>query len=176
MQNHSIRYVMAAIIGGFISSCGAKVKEAVHVGQQAPRFTMLDDTETSRSLEQMRGAKLVLYFYPKDNTPGCTKEACSLRDGYTQLQHAGITVWGVSYDSPAAHRKFKEKHNLPFTLLSDADKSVSKMYGVSGWFFPSRVTFLINEAGTIVAIMNDVDVSDHAQQILTTFAQRSPCA
>lgn len=162
-------WIMVIVVLHCVPGCGEKMSSA-RIGQPAPLFTLLDETEAPRSLLQLRGQKVVLYFYPKDNTPGCTKQACSIRDGYAQLQQAGIHIWGISYDAPQSHRKFKEKYHLPFALLSDNTKEVSKLYGVNGWFFPSRVSFLINEQGNIVAIMRDVDVSHHAQQILSAFA------
>ena len=143
--------------------------QAVQVGQKAPNFTLKDETGKLRSLSDMAGHKMVIYFYPKDDTPGCTKQACSIRDGFADLNQAGITVWGISYDSPESHKKFKEKYTLPFTLLSDYHKEVSKQYGVSGWFFPDRVTFLINQDGTIIDILKDINVREHAQQIITAF-------
>ena len=94
----------------------------VKVGDPAPDFQVKDDSGKIRTLAEFRGKKVVLYFYPKDNTPGCTKEACSFRDGYSTLQDAGIVILGVSFDSPESHRKFKDKQKLPFILLSDEKK------------------------------------------------------
>jgi peroxiredoxin Q/BCP len=119
----------------------------------------------------------VLYFYPKDNTPGCTKEACSFRDGYSTLQEAGIVILGVSFDSPESHRKFKEKQKLPFILLSDEKKEMAEAYGASGGLLGSlmakRYTYLIDEHGKIVHIFNKVDVKNHAEEVLQAFSEHS---
>ena len=149
----------------------------VRAGDPAPDFTVQDDRGKTRTLAEFHGKKVVLYFYPKDNTPGCTKEACSLRDGYSALQEAGIVILGASFDSPASHRKFKEKHNLPFVLLSDEKKEVAETYGASGGLLGSmmakRYTYLINEKGMIVHIFKKVDVKNHAKEVLQAFARAS---
>ncbi|TVL96717.1 MAG: peroxiredoxin [Candidatus Brocadia sp. WS118] len=149
----------------------------VKAGDPAPDFQVKDDTGKMRTLTEFRGKKVVLYFYPKDNTPGCTKEACSFRDGYTALQEAGIVVLGVSFDSPASHRKFKDKHNLPFILLSDEKKEVAETYGASGGllgsFMAKRYTYLIKENGKIVHVFKKVDVKNHAEEVMQAFARSS---
>jgi peroxiredoxin Q/BCP len=98
----------------------------------APDFTLLDETETERRLSDYQGKPVVLYFYPKDDTPGCTKEACNFRDDYSAYQQAGVTILGVSPDTPQKHAKFKAKYGLPFTLLADIGHKVSDLYGVWG--------------------------------------------
>jgi Peroxiredoxin len=132
-----------------------------------------DETGVLRSLEEFKGKKVVLYFYPKDATPGCTQEACSLRDAYAVYAQHGIVILGVSYDSPKSHAKFKAEHHLPFTLLSDEKRKVAHAYGADkhffGRFIPQRKTFLIDEQGNIVAVMDDVKVDTHAQDILKAF-------
>ncbi|KXK32744.1 MAG: alkyl hydroperoxide reductase [Candidatus Brocadia sinica] len=149
----------------------------VKVGDPAPDFQVKDDTGKMRTLSEFRGKKVALYFYPKDNTPGCTKEACSFRDGYSALQEAGIVILGVSFDSPESHRKFKEKQNLPFILLSDGKKEVAEAYGASGGLLGSlmakRYTYLIDEYGKIVHIFKKVDVKNHAQEVLQAFSEHS---
>ena len=120
-----------------------------------------------------KGKTLALYFYPKDNTPGCTKEACSLRDGHKKLKKAGIEVVGVSPDSEQSHKKFTEKYKVPFKLIADPDKILAKKYGVLGektmfgksFFGIKRTTFII-EKGKIKHIIKTVDTNDHANQIL----------
>lgn len=141
------------------------------VGNLAPHFTLKDEQGCERSLEEFKGKRVVLYFYPKDGTPGCKKQACSLRDSYGLFEKNGIVVLGISYDSVASHQKFKEKYKLPFILLSDSTKKVAKAYGASSaWFFVSqRKTFLINEKGVIIAIINDVDPSTHTALVLERF-------
>lgn len=148
------------------------------VGQKAPAFTLLAENNQPRSLSDYAGKKVVLYFYPKDYTPGCTKEACALRDAYQDYKDRGIEIIGVSYDSPQSHKKFKAKHQLPFTLLSDTNKEVAKKYGaytgLLAYFMPARKTFLIDENGNIIKIFDSVDVAIHAQEILAAFdAQNS---
>ncbi|MBX9831106.1 peroxiredoxin [Candidatus Babeliales bacterium] len=157
----------------FSGPCFAK---PLAVGAKAPDFTLKNDAGVDCSLHDFLGKKVVLYFYPKDSTPGCTKEACSIRNDHALFEKNNIVVLGVSYDSVSSHKKFKEKHNLPFTLLSDNKKKVAKAYGAaSTWLFffsapiPSRITFLIDEKAVIVAVIKDVDVSNHAKEILKAF-------
>lgn len=143
------------------------------IGDPAPGFSLLDETGKLRQLSEFKGKKIALYFYPKDNSRGCTSQACSFRDGYQQLQENGITVLGLSYDSPESHRQFKEKHGLPFTLLSDGDKQVAKAYGAYGgllWFLmPKRYTYLIDEKGIVIHIFQKVDVNRQAEEVLEAF-------
>jgi len=150
---------------------------SVKVGDSAPDFRVKDDTGKVRTLAEFRGKKVVLYFYPKDNTPGCTKEACSFRDGYSALQEAGIVILGVSFDSPESHRKFKEKQRLPFVLLSDEKKEVAHAYGASGGILGAlaakRYTYLIDEQGKVVHIFTKVDVKSHAEEVLQAFSRHS---
>jgi peroxiredoxin Q/BCP len=161
------------VLSGFAAlllmvTCASLAK--VTVGQKAPDFSLVDESGTTRTLSDMHGKKIVLYFYPKDGTPGCTEQACSLRDGYSVLKRAGIEIWGISYDSPAKHKEFKDKHHLPFTLLSDEHKEVAALYNAKGWFgLPKRVTYLINEQGIIIKALEDIDVSGHADQIMLAF-------
>lgn len=147
-----------------------KPMSTVVVGSKAPDFTLPDQNGNNHTLSSYLGQKVALYFYPKDETPGCTKEACSIRDGRKQLQDAGIVVLGVSHDSVESHKKFADKYNLTFTLLSDSKKEVSSKYGAKGFLgLPARYTYLIDENGVIVAIMKDVNVSDHADEIIAAF-------
>lgn len=147
---------------------------SLNIGNTAPDFAALNQRGESISLQQFRGKKVILYFYPKDDTPGCTKEACSFRDGYTELKNAGYEVLGVSIDSVKKHQKFEEKYNLPFMLLSDEDKQIVEAYNVWGkkkfmgreYMGTHRVTFVINEKGKITRIIDKVDVSNAARQIL----------
>lgn len=143
------------------------------IGDPAPSFRLKDETGQWRELSEFSGKKVAIYFYPKDNTPGCTSQACSFRDGYDSLQAAGIVVLGISYDSPESHRRFKEKHRLPFPLLSDEDKQVAKAYGAyEGWLrflMPRRYTYLIDEEGRLVYIFKKVDVNRQAEEVLEAF-------
>ena len=148
----------------------------MNIGDKAPEILGKDEQGRDIRLSDYKGRKLVLYFYPKDNTSGCTAEACSLRDNYQALQAAGYEVVGVSKDSAASHQKFKEKHELPFPLIADVDHTLleamgawgeKSMYGkkVMGTI---RTTFIINEDGVIEAIMagKQIKTKEHAGQIL----------
>jgi peroxiredoxin Q/BCP len=146
-------------------------------GSSAPDFTAKNtDGETVR-LKDLRGRKVVLYFYPKDDTPGCTKEACSFRDSFRNFTKRGIEVLGVSTDSEASHKKFTAKYKLPFTLLADTDHSISDAYGVYGekkfmgrtYMGVKRMTFLIDEKGKIKKIFEKVHPEEHAQEVLEAF-------
>ncbi|MDX5319655.1 MAG: thioredoxin-dependent thiol peroxidase [Bacteroidota bacterium] len=144
------------------------------IGQKAPEFKGLIQTEKEVQLSDYRGKKLVLYFYPKDDTPGCTAEACDLRDNYERFLQAGYAVLGVSPDAPKKHAKFIDKYDLPFDLLADEDHSVCEAYGV--WVEKSmygrkymgvaRTTFVIDEKGIITSIIDKVDTKAHTAQIL----------
>lgn len=141
------------------------------IGSIAPNFSLEDDKGNLQTLSTMRGSRVALYFYPKDQTPGCTAQACSIRDSLGALQKEAITVWGISYDSSNKHAAFKEKYHLTFPLLSDSDKKVAALYGVQGFLFAQRITFLIDEQGCIIGIIKDVNVKNHGQQILDGFAK-----
>ncbi len=147
-------------------------------GSAAPAFKTKDANGETVSLKDLRGQKVVLYFYPKDDTPGCTKEACSFRDAFSQYKKKGIAVLGVSPDSEAAHQKFVTKYKLPFTLLADTDRSIAEAYGVWGekkfmgrtYMGVHRTTFLIDEKGKIKKIFEKVKPEDHATEVLEAFA------
>jgi peroxiredoxin Q/BCP len=140
----------------------------------APDFALPDETGAIRTLAELRGQPLVLYFYPKDDTPGCTTEACNFRDDYSAYQQAGVTILGVSPDAPKSHAKFKAKYNLPFSLLADEDHALCDAYGVWGpkkfmgreYEGVLRTTFLIDENGLIVHVFENVKPADHSQEIL----------
>jgi peroxiredoxin Q/BCP len=144
------------------------------IGKLAPAFTANNQNGTAVSLNNFAGKKLVLYFYPKDDTPGCTAEACSLRDNYESLIAQGYAIVGVSPDDEKKHTKFIAKYNLPFDLLADTDNAIALAYGV--WVEKSmygrkymgiaRTTFVINENGILEEIIEKVDTKNHAQQLL----------
>jgi len=150
----------------------------LNVGDPAPDFSLPSDSGGTVSLQSLRGAKVILYFYPKDNTSGCTKEACAFRDAQPDFSAANAVVLGVSKDSVASHDKFKAKHDLPFTLLSDEDGKVCEAYGV--WVEKSmygrkymgieRATFLIDENGILQEIWRKVKVAGHAEAVLKAAA------
>ena len=144
------------------------------IGDKAPEILGVDAEGREIKLSDYAGRKVVLYFYPKDNTPGCTAEACSLRDGYEELRAAGYEVIGVSKDSATSHRKFAEKHNLPFTLIADTELRLNEAFGV--WrekkmcgkvgMGTVRTTFIIDENGVVTDIIEKVKTADHTNQIL----------
>ena len=152
----------------------------IHAGERAPEFTLPDETGTDRSLtELLRADALVLYFYPADFTPGCTRQACTLRDLHADIERAGLRVVGISPQSPASHAKFKAKHQLPFTLLSDEQKTVAKMYGVNGplGIGVRRATFLIDASRRIRdALLADFMISRHADFVRKAVMLRASAA
>jgi len=153
-----------------VSSAQTKLK----VGDKAPDFTANDQDGKKISLSDYKGKKVVLYFYPKDQTPGCTEEACNLRDNINDLTKTGYTVLGVSSDNEASHKEFQQKYNLPFSLVADTDKSINEKYGVwvekerdgKKYMGTARTTFIIDEKGVITNIIDKVDTKSHAGQIL----------
>jgi peroxiredoxin Q/BCP len=136
-------------------------------GERAPEFTLPDQSGTDRSLTQLLSAgAIVLYFYPADFTPGCTRQACMLRDLHTEIQKAGLHVVGISPQAPASHLKFREKHGLPFDLLSDENKTVIKMYGLNGplGFGVRRASYLIDASRRVRdAVLADVRIGRHME-------------
>lgn len=149
-------------------------------GDKAPEFTLKDTNGKTVSLKDFRGKKVVLYFYPKDDTPGCTKEACSFRDNLPAFGDLNAVVLGVSADTEESHRKFTSKYNLPFTLLSDPDKKVIQEYGV--WKEKNmygkksmgieRTTFVIDEQGRIMKVFPKVKVDGHVEEVMEAIGQR----
>ena len=146
-------------------------------GMPAPQFSGSDQNGNIVSLSSFTGKKIVLYFYPKDNTPGCTAEACSLRDNYEELMKKGFVVLGVSPDSEKSHKGFAEKHNLPFPLIADPDRKIMTAYGAYGEKVMYgkkvtgviRTTFIINEKGIIEKVIKKVDTKEHAGQIFKLY-------
>ena len=134
-------------------------------GEKAADFSLPDENGKVRSLSDYSGKWVLLYFYPKNFTPGCTKEACSLRDNFSKLQKK-LAILGVSADSVTSHKKFSEKYSLPFTLLSDPQRKVINLYGANGIMFAKRVSFLINPKGVIEKVYDKVDPEKHAEEIL----------
>ena len=142
-------------------------------GIQAPEFSLSDETGAVRSLAEFRGRPVILYFYPKDDTPGCTTEACNFRDDYSIYEKAGVTILGVSPDTPKSHAKFKAKYHLPFPLLADAEHKVCDLYQVWGlkkamgreYNGVFRTTFLIDEDGKIIRVYENVKPADHSTEI-----------
>ncbi|PIG92950.1 peroxiredoxin [Gloeocapsopsis sp. IPPAS B-1203] len=147
---------------------------AVKVGDTAPDFTLPSQSGTAVKLSDFQGKSVVLYFYPKDDTPGCTKESCAFRDQYEVFQNAGAEVIGVSADSPDSHQRFAAKYQLPFTLLSDAGNQVRKLYGVPATLglLPGRVTYVIDQQGVVQHIFNSqFNFQGHVDEALKTLQQ-----
>lgn len=146
-------------------------------GAAAPTFSTKDGEGNTIRLKDLRGEKVVLYFYPKDDTPGCTKEACSFRDAFSEYKKRGIKVLGVSPDSVTSHQKFAAKYKLPFTLLADPDHSIAEAYGVYGqkkfmgrtYMGVIRTTFLLDEKGKIKKVFEKVKPEEHAHEVLKAF-------
>lgn len=136
------------------------------VGTDAPSFTAKDSEGNTVSLSDFAGKTVVLYFYPKDDTPGCTKQAQSFRDNYGEYQGKEMVVLGVSRDNEASHKLFKEKYGLPFQLLADVDGTITKAYDVDGGGYAKRVTYIIDGNGKITHIDASVNTASHAQDIL----------
>jgi peroxiredoxin Q/BCP len=147
-------------------------------GDQAPDFTLRSDAGTDVTLSSLRGHPVVLYFYPKDDTPGCTTQACGIRDAYSEFERAGAVVLGVSPDSERSHVKFRKKYDLPFALLADTDHEVAQKYGVWGersfmgktYLGVSRSTFVIAADGRVKKIFPKVKPAEHAADVLAVLA------
>ncbi len=148
--------------------------EPLKKGDKAPEFTARNQDGEEINLGDFRGKKVILYFYPKDDTPGCTAEACNFRDNYDSLTEKGLVVLGVSVDDETSHQKFIRKHSLPFTLLADTDKKIVEAYGVwveknmygKKYMGVQRSTFLIDEAGDILEVIHKVDTKNSTAQIV----------
>lgn len=138
------------------------------VGNDAPNFTVKDTNGNTVSLSDFKGKTVVLYFYPKDDTPGCTKQACSFRDASANYQGKDVVVLGVSVDDEASHQAFTEKYNLNFPLLADTQKTLINAYDVDGGGYAKRVTYVIDGNGKIIHVDSSVNTSTHASDVLTT--------
>jgi thioredoxin-dependent peroxiredoxin len=149
----------------------------IKINQAAPDFSLPDENGNYHKLTDFLGKPVVLYFYPRDDTPGCTKEACNFRDDYSAFQKAGLEIIGISPDTVESHAKFKAKYTLPFLLLADKDHQVSKLFGAWGkkkfmgreFDGVLRTTFLINKEGEIVKIFEGVKPADHSKEVLSEF-------
>jgi peroxiredoxin Q/BCP len=150
------------------------------VGTQAPEFTTTDQDGKRRALSDFKGKKVILYFYPKDNTPGCTREACAFRDHFAEFRQLGVEILGVSVDHEKSHQSFVQKYDLPFILLADTDKRLVEAYGVWGekslygkkYMGTNRVTYLIDEAGKIAAVFPKVKPDTHPGEILAVLQEK----
>jgi peroxiredoxin Q/BCP len=152
----------------------------VEEGKPAPDFTLTSDSGEPVTLSSLRGKEVILYFYPKDDTPGCTAQACGIRDAWGEFEQAGAVVLGVSPDGEDSHAKFKEKYDLPFTLLADTDHEVADAYGVWGeksyagksYMGVDRSTFVIDGAGNVAKVFRKVKPDEHADQVLEALGAR----
>ena len=170
MKYRVILFALTFVLFSMNSIAQTKLK----IGDKAPDFTAKDQDGKQITLSSYKGKKVILYFYPKDQTPGCTAEACNLRDNITTLSGEGYEVLGVSTDDEASHKEFQQKYNLPFSLVADTDKSINEKYGVwvekerdgKKFMGTARVTFIIDEKGVITNIIDKVDTKEHASQIL----------
>jgi len=152
----------------------------LEVGAKAPNFKAVNQNGETVSLKDFKGKKVILYLYPKDDTPGCTKEACAFRDDFAKFKEANIEILDVSVDDEKSHKSFAEKHNLPFTLLADTDKRIVEAYGVWGeknlygrkYMGTNRVTSLIDETGHIAAVFPKVKPDKHVDEILAVVSGR----
>ena len=155
-----------SILGGLLMGANLANAAGLKVGDPAPDFTALSSADAPVHLKDEIGkAPIVLYFYPKDDTPGCTAEACGLRDNFTAFRKLNAIVYGVSYDSVESHQKFIEKYKLPFRLISDKDKGIAKAYGADGLLYAKRMTFVIDKTGKIAWINPAVDPTTHSAEL-----------
>ena len=150
----------------------ATILAVIEEGKPAPDFELESDSGETVKLSDLRGKPVVLYFYPKDDTPGCTRQACGIRDSWAEFQRAGAEVFGISADSQASHERFKSKYELPFTLLADPEHKLGEPYGVSqeGKSSYERSTFVIDADGNVAKIMRRVKPDGHADQVLAALS------
>lgn len=179
--SHPLRSLLAAgsLLAVLLAGCGSRAGEpttegatALSVGDAAPAFSLANQDGQVRTLAEYRGKPVVLYFYPRDATPGCTREACAFRDAWDRLQATGAVVLGVSTDDEASHRNFRNEHQLPFDLLSDPESVAAGAYHVPVRLgtFAARHTFLIDRDGRVAQIWRDVDPGVHANEVITAIA------
>ena len=165
---------ISVLCSSLLLTCSAAAAGQVEVGQAAPEFELPDQTGQLHSLEDYRDQWVVLYFYPKDQTPGCTTEACEFRDNIFAFRQANAQILGVSFDDVESHREFAELHNLPFPLLADVDGKAADAYGVRtrmfGMKLARRETFLIDPYGNLAKHYEDVEPATHAEEVLADLA------
>ena len=184
MKMTSLFLFAAAVVVLFLTMRPKRASaDLLKEGQIAPPFAtqMVTGEQVSPvSLADFHGKRVILYFYPKDNTPGCTKEACSFRDGYSKFQQAGLVVLGCSIDTADSHKAFIQKYSLPFPLLLDPDKKIAKEYGAANGIpilgFDRRITYVIGEDGRVLKVYPNVDPSIHSGEILTDLSKLPPPA
>ena len=162
---------LALVVLLALTACSSQqATQDLAAGDMAPAFTLNDQNGKSHSLADYRGHKVLVYFYPKDFTSGCTTEACAIRDEFADYREAGIVVLGISGDSEESHKAFEQEHQLPFTLLADIGLKVASRYGAAGSLnFARRQSFLIDESGKLLAILRKVNPGTHSQDVLAQF-------
>ena len=153
-------------------STASTLADVVTEGEKAPEFTLENDAGETVSLSDFHGKPVVLYFYPKDDTPGCTRQACGIRDAWSEFQSAGAEVFGISADTQTSHEKFKSKYELPFTLLADPEHRLGEPYGVAreGKNSYERSTFVIDADGNVARVMRRVNPDRHADEVLAALS------
>lgn len=161
------------ILSFFMLSGFRNPSNYIKVGEKAPLFELFDQDKELFSLKDYNGKKMVIYFFPKAFTPGWTKQACGFRDQYSVYRENNIEIIGISYDVRETQKSFSEKHKLNFRVLSDSKKEVSKLYGVDTYFFPKRVTFLIDENGIVFDVIDDMSLGDYAENIIQIFKKHN---
>ena len=166
-----IFFIILISAGLFIKAQNESIP--LEIGQKAPGFTLVSDEKKSISLEEFKGQPVVIYFFPKSDTPGWTKQACGFRDIYNDYKEKNIVVIGISYDSPKSLLYFKQKYALPFYLLSDSEKIVAKLYGANGLLVPKRITYLIDPDGLIQKVYNKINLNTHAEEIFNDITKKN---
>ena len=161
------------ILSFFMLSGFKNPSNYIKIGEKAPLFELFDQDEKLFSLKDYNGKKMVIYFFPKAFTPGWTKQACGFRDQYNTYKENNIEIIGISYDIRERQQSFSEKYKLNFPILSDSKKEVSKLYGVDTYFFPKRVTFLIDENGIVFNVIDDMSLSDYAENVIKIFKKNN---
>ena len=164
-----ISIAILLILSFFVFSGFGSASTYIKIGEKAPLFELFDQDEKLFSLKDYNGKKMVIYFFPKAFTPGWTKQACGFRDQYKLYQEHNIEIIGISYDIRDKQKSFSEKYKLNFRILSDSKKQVSTLYGVNTYFFPKRVTFLINKDGVVFDIIKNVSLNNYAERIIEIF-------
>ena len=160
------QWIFLAVISLVSSLASSALAATPMPGDTAPDFELIDQNMQTQALRNYAGKWVVLYFYPKDDTPGCTEEACNFRDDWAQLQQMGVAVLGVSLDDVASHKAFAEKYHLPFPLLADLDGSTAKAYGAKALLWAKRYTFIINPDGKIAETYLKVDPKTHSREVI----------
>ena len=161
------------ILSFFMLSGFKNPSNYIKIGEKAPLFELFDQDGELFSLKDYNGKKMVIYFFPKAFTPGWTKQACGFRDQYSIYQENNIEIIGISYDARKTQKSFSEQYKLNFRVLSDSKKEVSKLYGVDTYFFPKRVTFLIDGNGIVFDVIDDMSLSDYAENVIQIFKKHN---